>query len=57
MAARAELPERYEAVLRMKYLERMSVADMAAARGETEKAVESLLSRAREAFREAYGDV
>jgi RNA polymerase sigma-70 factor (ECF subfamily) len=55
-AALAALPERYEAVLRMKYLDRMSVADMAAARGETEKAVESLLSRARAAFREAYGD-
>jgi RNA polymerase sigma-70 factor (ECF subfamily) len=55
-AALATLPDRYEAVLRMKYLDRMSVADMAAANGETEKAVESLLSRARAAFREAYGD-
>jgi RNA polymerase sigma-70 factor, ECF subfamily len=55
-AALAALPDRYEAVLRMKYLDRMSVADMAAANGETEKAVESLLSRARAAFREAYGD-
>lgn len=55
-SALAALPGRYEAVLRMKYLDRMCVADMAAARGETEKAVESLLSRARAAFREAYGD-
>ena len=54
--ALAALPDRYEAVLRMKYLDRMSVADMAAAGGQTEKAVESLLSRARAAFREAYGD-
>ena len=55
-AALAELPARYEAALRMKYLDRMSVAEIAAASGETEKAVESLLTRARAAFREAYGD-
>ena len=54
--ALAALPERYERVLRMKYLDRLSVAELAAACGETEKAVESLLSRARVAFREAYGD-
>jgi RNA polymerase sigma-70 factor (ECF subfamily) len=55
-AALAALPERYERVLRMKYLDHMSMADIAAAGGETEKAVESLLTRARAAFREAYGD-
>jgi RNA polymerase sigma-70 factor (ECF subfamily) len=55
-AALAELPERYEAVLRMKYLDRSSVAEIAAQTGETEKTVESLLGRARAAFREAYGD-
>jgi RNA polymerase sigma-70 factor (ECF subfamily) len=54
--ALATLPERSERVLRMKYLDRMSVAEIAAGCGETEKAVESLLSRARAAFREAYGD-
>jgi RNA polymerase sigma-70 factor (ECF subfamily) len=54
--ALAGLPERYERVLRMKYLDRMSVAEIAAGCGETEKAVESLLARARVAFREAYGD-
>lgn len=48
------LPERYEAVLRAKYLERRSVAEIAAASGATIKAVESLLTRARQAFREAY---
>lgn len=48
------LPERYEAVLRAKYLEQRSVLDIAAATGETPKAIESLLTRAREAFREAY---
>ena len=55
-AALAELPERSENVLRMKYLDRKSVTEIAAATGETEKAVESLLTRARAAFREAYGD-
>jgi RNA polymerase sigma-70 factor (ECF subfamily) len=52
--ALAALPERYEAVLRAKYLEGRSVAEIAAAGGETVKAVESLLTRARQAFREAY---
>jgi len=55
-AALAQLPERYETVLRMKYLERRTVAEIANECGETEKAIESLLSRARSAFREAYGD-
>ncbi len=53
-AALASLPERSERVLRAKYLDRMSVDDIAAAWGESPKAVESLLSRARQAFREAY---
>jgi RNA polymerase sigma-70 factor (ECF subfamily) len=50
----AELPEHYEAVLRAKYLDGASMADIAHERGESVKAVESLLSRAREAFRQAY---
>ena len=54
--ALAALPERFERALRMKYLDRLSVAEIAAACGDSEKAVESLLSRARAAFREAYGD-
>jgi RNA polymerase sigma-70 factor (ECF subfamily) len=53
-AALASLPEHYEDVLRAKYLDGHSVAEIAAARGETVKAVESLLGRARQAFREAY---
>ena len=53
-AALGSLPEHYEAVLRMKYLEGRSVADIAAERGESPKAIESLLTRAREAFRQAY---
>jgi RNA polymerase sigma-70 factor (ECF subfamily) len=52
--ALAELPEHYEAVLRAKYLDQLSVDAIAAQRNETPKAVESLLTRARQAFREAY---
>ena len=54
-AALDALSEREEAVLRAKYLDGLSVAEIAAARGETPKAVESLLTRARQAFREVYG--
>ncbi len=50
----AGLPERYEAVLRAKYLDQQSVAQIAEIQGETPKAVESLLTRARQAFREVY---
>lgn len=53
-AALAALPERYEEVLRAKYLERLSVNEIAADRGETPKAIESLLTRARQAFRKQY---
>ncbi len=52
--ALGSLPEHYEAVLRLKYLEGRSVADIAAQRGESLKAIESQLTRAREAFRQAY---
>jgi RNA polymerase sigma-70 factor, ECF subfamily len=53
-AALDALSEREEAVLRAKYLDGLSVAQIAADRGETPKAVESLLTRARQAFREVY---
>lgn len=49
------LPGRYAAVLREKYLEQRSVADIAMSWNETTKAIESLLTRARLAFREAFG--
>jgi RNA polymerase sigma-70 factor (ECF subfamily) len=52
--ALALLPEHYEVVLRAKYLEQKSVAQIAVVLGESPKAVESLLTRARHAFREAY---
>jgi RNA polymerase sigma-70 factor (ECF subfamily) len=52
--ALGDLPAHYEVVLRAKYLEGRSVAEIAADRGDSPKAVESLLTRARQAFREAY---
>ena len=53
-AVLAAMPEKYEAVLRAKYLDASSVAEIAVDLGLSEKAVESLLSRVRAAFREAY---
>jgi RNA polymerase sigma-70 factor (ECF subfamily) len=53
--ALTSLPERYESVLRAKYLDQQSVAQIAELWNETPKTVESLLTRARQAFREAYG--
>jgi RNA polymerase sigma-70 factor (ECF subfamily) len=52
--ALACLSNRHEAVLRAKYLEQQSVAQIAAGWNETPKTIESLLTRARAAFREAY---
>jgi RNA polymerase sigma factor (sigma-70 family) len=52
--ALAELPFRYRQVLRAKYDEKLPVAEIASRSGESLKAIESLLSRAREAFRSAY---
>jgi RNA polymerase sigma-70 factor (ECF subfamily) len=52
--ALADLPEHYEAVLRAKYVENAPVAEIAEASGQTPKAVESLLTRARQAFRTKY---
>ncbi len=48
------LTDRQEAVLRAKYFDGLSVAEIAVSWDTTPKAVESLLSRAREAFRELY---
>jgi RNA polymerase sigma-70 factor (ECF subfamily) len=52
--ALAQLPDHQEAVLRAKYLDGRSIADIAAEWGESPKAIESLLTRARQAFRETY---
>ena len=51
----AALPEHHEAVLRAKYLDGATVAEIARSSGQTQKAVESLLTRARQGFRDHYG--
>ena len=48
------LPERYASVLIKKYIDRKSVRDIAETFGQSEKAVESLLGRARTAFRQHF---
>ena len=53
-AALAAINPLYEVVLRAKYLDRQNVDEMAASLGETSKAIESRLTRARQAFREVY---
>jgi RNA polymerase sigma-70 factor (ECF subfamily) len=55
--ALAALSERHEAVLRAKYLQQQPVAVIAEEWRETPKTIESLLTRAREAFRQAYLDL
>jgi RNA polymerase sigma-70 factor (ECF subfamily) len=49
------LPHRYGDVLEWKYLEGASVAEIASRLGLTPKAAESMLTRARDAFRERFG--
>ena len=53
----AELPEDYAAVLRAKYEEQQPVAEIAESWGRSAKAIESLLSRARAAFRKCWVDL
>lgn len=48
------LPAQYQAVLRAKYEERLSVNEISHRWGSTAKAVESMLSRARQALKRAY---
>jgi RNA polymerase sigma-70 factor (ECF subfamily) len=48
------LPESYAVVLRWRYWERRSAAEMAEATGKTPKAIERLLARAREQFRRRW---
>ncbi len=52
--ALTELPLRYQQALMMKYVEGLKTAKIAARQGTTEKAAESVLSRARDAFRRAF---
>jgi len=56
-AALDHLPARYADALAWKYLEGLSVEDVASRLGLGYKASESLLTRAREAFREAFAVV
>lgn len=50
----SSLPEDYQRVLSDKYLKGLSVKEMSERIGKSDKAVESLLTRAREAFRRAH---
>ena len=50
----SQLPPHYRETLEAKYVSRRSVREIAAQRETSEKAVESLLSRARQAFRETF---
>jgi RNA polymerase sigma-70 factor (ECF subfamily) len=53
-ATMSQLPPDYREALEAKYVEGRSVRDIAAARQTSEKAVESQLSRARQAFRATF---
>lgn len=55
LRALTALPERYRELLRWKYLEGLSVREIASRKGATEKAVEGMLGRARLALREGLG--
>ncbi len=50
----AELYSRYRKVLILKYIENRKVAEIAAMLGQSEKAIESLLSRSRQAFKKVF---
>ena len=50
----AELYNRYRKVLILKYVENRKVAEIAAMLGQSEKAIESLLSRSRQAFKKVF---
>lgn len=56
-AALSALPSHYKKALRWKYCEDLSVIEMAERLGMTPKAVESMLSRARKAFRERFWEL
>jgi RNA polymerase sigma-70 factor (ECF subfamily) len=54
LLALTALPSSYQEVLRAKYERGLAVVEIATKMGRTQKAVESLLSRARDAFREVW---
>ncbi len=53
-AIMGSIPQEYSKLLEMKYILNLSVRDISKAMHKTEKAVESQLTRARNAFREAF---
>jgi len=53
-ATMSQLPRQYGHALEAKYVQNKTVREMAAASGQTEKAIESMLGRAREAFRRTF---
>jgi RNA polymerase sigma-70 factor (ECF subfamily) len=55
--ALARLPVHYRSVLEAKYLEGLTVNEIAEANGSTPKAVESLLGRARDKFAQIYNQI
>jgi RNA polymerase sigma-70 factor, ECF subfamily len=57
LMALRNLPALQRSALVLRYVDDLSVRDVARALGRTEDAVESLIRRAKDAFRTAYGDV
>lgn len=53
-ATMSQLPQHYREALEAKYVSRRSVREIAAASSASEKSIESLLTRARQAFRETF---
>ncbi len=53
-ATMAQLPQHYRLALEAKYVAQRSVRDIATDHATSEKAIESLLTRARQAFRETF---
>ena len=53
-ATMSQLPQHYREALEAKYVARRSVREIATERSTSEKAIESLLTRARHAFRETF---
>jgi RNA polymerase sigma-70 factor (ECF subfamily) len=51
------LPERYGDLLEWKYIEGLTVAEIAARLGSSPKGIESMLTRARQAFRDGFSDL
>ncbi|MCL2001756.1 MAG: sigma-70 family RNA polymerase sigma factor [Planctomycetes bacterium] len=53
-AVMGSIPEEYSRLLEMKYISELTIRDIAGAIHKTEKSVESQLTRARSAFRDAF---